>query len=310
VSAAQPGVILVGALSLAAAATAQEKSREPVFAVGTDVVNVTLTVRDAQGRLVSDVKREEFVVQEDGRPQAVQVFARAVEPGQNDTLALDLGLLMDTSESMIKMMKLSQEAAVRFLESIPRARDLITIFFDENIQLSRYDSENQQGLIARIQTIKGGGWTSLYDAIAVYLARVQDSNGRKVLVLCTDGEDTRSAIGLGDLLQTIRSSAVTIYPIGFMGGFPTGSARLLQSRAFLQQIAEISGGRLFTPSTSKDLGAIYQKILDELSAQYVIGFVSDNERRDGKFRKLKVDVHRAGMKVRHRTGYFAPGTSR
>ena len=303
-------LFLLAAVALAAPALAQEKTKPPVFSTGTDVVNVTLTVRDAQGHLVSDLAREDFAVQEDGRPQAVQVFARAVQPGHDETLALDLGLVLDTSESMLKMLKLSQQAAVRFLESIPRARDLITIFFDEDIRLSRYDSENQQGLIERIETIKGGGWTALYDAIAVYLARVQDSNGRKILVLFTDGEDTRSAIGLGELLQTIRSSPVTIYPIGFMGGFPTGSTRLLQSRAFLQQIAEITGGQLFTPSTSKDLGLIYQKILDELSAQYVIGFVSDNQRRDGKFRKLKVDVRRDGMKVRHRMGYFAPGGSR
>lgn len=303
-------LVLLATAAIGLPAGAQEKSTQPVFSTGTDVVNITITVRDGQGRLVSDLTREEFSIQEDGRPQTVQVFARAVEPGHDDTLALDLGLLLDTSESMIKMLKLSQEAAVRFLQSIPRARDLITIFFDEDIRLSRYDSENQQGLIERIETIKGGGWTALYDAIAVYLVRVQDSSGRKVLVLFTDGEDSRSAIPLGDLIQSIRSSAVTIYPIGIMGGFPSGSTRLIQSRAFLQQIAEITGGQLFTPASSKDLGVIYQKILDELAAQYVIGFVSDNPRQDGKFRKLKVDVRRDGMKVRHRTGYFAPGGSR
>jgi len=303
-------LFLAVAAASAASAAGQQSSQQPVFSSGTGVVNVTLTVRDAQGRLVSDLKQDDFVIEEDGRRQSVQLFARAVEPGHNDTLALDLGLLLDTSESMIKMLKLSQEAAVRFLQSIPRARDLITIFFDEDIRLSRYDSENQQGLIERIETIKGGGWTALYDAIAVYLARSQDASGRKVLVLFTDGEDSRSAIPLGDLLQTIRSSAVTIYPIGIMGGFPSGSTRLLQSRAFLQQIADMTGGQLFTPSTSKDLGVIYQKILDELSAQYVIGFVSDNQRADGKFRKLKVDVHRDGLKVRHRPGYFAPGPVR
>jgi Ca-activated chloride channel family protein len=278
----------------------------PVFSTGTDVVNVTVTVRDPQGRLLSDLKKEDFVVQEDGRPQTVHVFARAVEPGQNETLTLDLGLLLDTSESMLKQLRLSQEAAVRFLQAIPRARDLITIFFDEDIRLSRYDSENQQGLIERIETIKGGGWTALYDAIALYIARSQDASGRKVMVLFTDGEDSRSAIGLGDLLQTVRSSAVTIYPIGFMAGFSSGSARMLQSRAFLQQMADMTGGQLFTPATSKDLPGVYQKILDELSAQYVIGFVSDNPRRDGKFRKLKVEVRRDGLKLRHRTGYYAP----
>ena len=305
----RPLVLLVGLSAFGLPAAAQQRTEPPTFAVGTDVVNVTVTVRDPQGHFVSDLKREDFVVQEDGRPQAVTVFARAIEPGQNDTLALDLGLLLDTSESMLKQLKLSQEAAVRFLEAIPRARELITIFFDEDIRLSRYDSENQQGLIDRIASIKGGGWTALYDSIALYLARVQDSSGRKVLVLFTDGEDSRSSIGLGDLLQSIRSSAVTIYPIGFLAGFPTGGARLLQSRAFLQQIADVTGGQLFTPNNSKDLPVAFQKILDELSAQYVIGYVSDRPQHDGKFRKLKVDVRRSGLKVRHRTGYFPPGAA-
>jgi Ca-activated chloride channel family protein len=313
---APASLLLVAALATPLSARAQEKpppadqQEPPVFSTGTDVVNVTVTVRDPQGRLLSDLKKEDFVIQEDGRPQAVHVFARAVEPGESETLALDLGLLLDTSESMLKQLRLSQQAAVRFLQAIPRARDLITIFFDEDIRLSRYDSENQQGLIERIETIKGGGWTALYDAMALYIARVQDSTGRKVLVLFTDGEDSRSAITLGELLQTVRSSAVTIYPIGFMGSFPSGSTRMLQSRAFLQQMADITGGQLFTPATSKDLPGIYAKILDELSAQYVIGFVSDNQRRDGKFRKLKVDVRRDGLKVRHRTGYFAPDAKR
>ena len=309
-------LLFAAALATPLAARAQEKPRSadgpeaPVFATETDVVNVTVTVRDPQGRLLSDLKKEDFVVLEDGRPQTVHVFSRAVEPEPSETLALDLGLLLDTSESMLKQLRLSQQAAVRFLQAIPRARDLITIFFDEDIRLSRYDSENQQGLIERIETIKGGGWTALYDAIALYIARVQDSNGRKVLVLLSDGEDSRSAIGLGDLLQMVRSSAVTIYPIGFMGGFSSGSTRMLQSRAFLQQMADTTGGQLFTPATSKDLPAIYAKILDELSAQYVIGFVSDNQRRDGKFRKLKVDVRRDRLKVRHRVGYYAPDASR
>ena len=222
------GLIFLAATATGLPALAQEKSEPPVFSAGTDIVNVTLTVRDGQGHLISDLTREDFAVQEDGRLQAVQVFARAVQPGHDETLALNLGLLLDTSESMLKMLKLSQQAAVRFLQSIPRARDLITIFFDEDIRLSRYDSENQQGLIQRIETIKGGGWTALYDAIAVYLVRVQDSSGRKVLVLFTDGEDSRSAIPLGDLIQTIRSSAVTIYPIGIMGDQVVLPSQMLQ----------------------------------------------------------------------------------
>jgi Ca-activated chloride channel family protein len=236
----------------------------------------------------------------------VQLFGRAVEPGQEEALALDLGLLMDTSASMLQQLKLSQEAAVRFLESIPRARDLVTIFFDDDIRLSRYNSENQQGLFERIAEAKGGGDTALYDAISVYLSRVQDASGRKVLVLFTDGEDTRSALGLGETLQLIRSSGVTIYPIAFTAGFAPGSTRALRSKSVLEQMAEMTGGAVFTPRSSKDLSGIYTRILQELQAQYVLGYVSDDPSRDGKFRRVKVEIAGKGLRVRHRSGYFAP----
>ena len=150
---------------------------------------------------------------------------------------------MDTSASMLQQLKLSQEAAVRFLESIPRARDLVTIFFDDDIRLSRYNSENQQGLFERIADAKGGGDTALYDAISVYLSRVQDSSGRKVLVLFTDGEDTRSALALGECLQLIRSSGVTIYPIAFTSGLPARQRARPSSKSVLEQMAELTGAR-------------------------------------------------------------------
>jgi Ca-activated chloride channel family protein len=278
-----------------------------VFQVGLDVVNLTVTVSDSKGGLVGDLVADDFLVLEDGRPQKLQVFARAIEPGEEENLTLDLGLLMDTSESMVKELKLSQQAAVRFLDAIPRARDLLTIFFDRDILVSRYDSENQQGLIDRIQSIKGGGWTALYDAIAVYVSRVQDGAGRKVMVLFSDGEDSKSTTSLGEILEVVRSSPVTIYPIAFMGGLgsPSGS-RAVGAKAFLTGLASTTGGEVFTPSSSRDLPRIYERILDQLEAQYVLGFVSDNAKRDGKFRKLKVELKRKDLRVRHREGYYAP----
>jgi Ca-activated chloride channel family protein len=300
---------VIAALAFLAGLSSSEDRKGPpaaVFPSQLEEVHLTVSVRDATGRLVSNLKPEDFVVLENGRPQNVQLFARAVEPGQEDALALDLGLLMDTSASMLQQLRLSQEAAVRFLESIPRARDLVTIFFDDDIRLSRYNSENQQGLFERIADAKGGGDTALYDAISVYLSRVQDSNGRKVLVLFTDGEDTRSALGLGEVLELIRSSGVIIYPIAFTGGFGSGSTRALRSKSVLEQMAEVTGGAVYTPRSSKDLSGIYTKILQELQSQYVLGYVSDDPTRDGKFRRLKVDVAAKGLRVRHRAGYFAP----
>jgi Ca-activated chloride channel family protein len=207
---------------------------------------------------------------------------------------------------MLKELKLSQQAAVHFLESIPRARDLVTIFFDDDIRLSRYTSENQQGLFERILEAKGSGNTALYDAISVYLSRVQDAEGRKVLVLFTDGEDTRSALGFGEAMDLVRGSGVVIYPIAFTNAFPQGSTRAVRARAILSQLAEVTGGEVFTPRSFRDLGGIYDKILDQLQAQYVLGFVSDDPKRDERFRKLKVEVTGKGRRVRHRAGYYTP----
>ena len=297
--------LALAALALAPGARAEQGAAPPVFGADLDLVNLTVTVVDKNDRPVTDLSAADFVVREDGRPQKLQLFARALEAGERDVLALDLGLLLDTSESMLSELKLSQEAALRFLDAVPRARDLITVFFDQDIRLSRYDSESQQGLIERIVDSRGGGTTALYDAIAVYLSRVQDASGRKVLVLFTDGEDSVSRLSRGEALDLARSSGVTIYSIGFTGGFSPGSQREMSSRMFLVQLAELTGGRVFNPHTSKDLPSIYQRILDELAGQYVIGFASDG-RADGRYRKLKVELKRKDLKVRHREGYYAP----
>jgi Ca-activated chloride channel homolog len=297
---------LASLIALAPALYGQEQRDRPTFTAGLEMVNLTVSVRDEAGRLVNDLQPGEFEIIEDERPQQVQLFAQAVEVGHEDTLALDLGLLLDTSESMVKEIRLSQEAAVRFLEAIPRARNLLTIFFDQDIRVSRYDSEHQQGLIERIVEMKGSGNTALYDAITVYLSRAAESPGRKILVLFTDGEDTTSSVSLTELISLVRSSAVTIYPIAFTGSFTLGNNRSLSARAFVARLADISGGHVFLPRTSRDLPQIYDEILEELTSQYVIGFVSDNLRRDGKFRKLEVRVTRPGLKVRHRQGYTAP----
>jgi Ca-activated chloride channel homolog len=288
-------------------------SPPPLFPVGLDVVNLTVTVLDRQGRLIEDLGAEDFEVYEDGRRQQITVFARAGGPGAEaaaptgDPLALDLGLLMDTSDSMLPELKASQQAALRFLDAIPRARDLLTIFFDHDIQVSRYDSESQQGLIDRIQAAEGGGGTALYDALAVYLSRIEDDPGRKVAVLFTDGEDTTSTVDLGQLVHLVRSSPVTVYAVAFMDHFPKGSPRATRSRAALLQIAEITGGEVFNPHSGRELPEMYQKILDQLSAQYVLGYVSDNLRQDSRFRRLKVRVSRKDARVRHREGYYVQG---
>jgi Ca-activated chloride channel family protein len=298
---------LVFALAPSLPAAGQEPPvTGPVFSAATDVVHLTVSVRDGQGALVSDLGADDFEVYENDKRQTLHLFARAEAPGEQETLGLNLGLLLDTSESMLEQLKLSQEAAVRFLENIPRARDLLMIFFDQDIRISRYNSENQQGLFARIHEARGGGNTALYDAIAVYLSRVHDTAGRKVLVLLSDGEDSTSSLGMGELLNLVRSSSVTIYPVAFTAGIHAGRSRGARARAFLLGLAELSGGQMFSPHASRDLAEVYQRILSELSSQYVLGYTSSDPRRDGKYRKLKIELKRKDLKVRHRPGYRAP----
>jgi Ca-activated chloride channel family protein len=295
-----PAALVLAAIALAAAAQAP-----PVFEVGLDLVYVTATVRDEEGQVVRDLQAEDFVLWEDGRVQNLRLFATAGGPEEREELELNLGMLFDTSQSMIDHLRLSRASAVHFLESIPRARDLILIFFDRDIRISRYNSENQQGIFQRILETQGQGDTALYDSIAVYVSRAIDSPGRKVLVIFTDGEDTTSRTPASEVIDLVRSTNVTIYPVAFPTERRRGGAEL-RARFFLGELAKSSGGEVFRPAAWKELAEIYGKILDELEGQYVLGFVSDNPKRDGKFRRLKVDVAPPDLHVRHRSGYNAP----
>lgn len=286
-------------------ATAPGLAAPPVFRAGLEMVNVTVTAHDSRGRLVSNLRAEEFSVREDGRTQKVQLFAPAAQPEEREELALNLGMLFDTSESMIKEIKLSQESAIRFLEAIPRAKDLLLIFFDNDIRISRYNSENQQGIFGRILDTEGSGQTALNDAIAVYLSRVAETQGRKVLVVFSDGDDTTSRVNPAQVASMLRASDVVVYPVAFVGERPN-SAEGLRARAFLASLADMSGGKVFAPRASQQLAAIYTSILEELSSQYVLGYVSDNGLRDGRFRKLAVEVNRPGIRLRYRPGYVVP----
>ncbi len=277
-----------------------------MFPVVLDLVNVTVTVRDEHGGLVSDLTQDDFTVLEDGRPQPVRLFAPAATKEERAELVLNLGMLFDTSESMRKDLRLSQQSATRFLESIPRARDLVLVFFDRDIRISRYNSENQQGIFSRILETQGSGHTALRDAIAVYLSRVADTPGRKVLVIFTDGDDTTSQVPPQEVQRLVRSSEVTVYPVAFPGEHRPNSTDALRARSFLYGLAEATGGQVFSPSASRELAAIYQTILDELGSQYVLGYTSDNTRRDGRFRRITVELKRPELKLRHRKGYDAP----
>lgn len=311
------GVLVLG-LGLATDGGVFARAQDPVvvprlpltFEAEVRTVNLTVTVRGSDGKYVRDLGLDDFHVFDDEKRQQVSYFARVFDParvgeegdGAPDPTAIDLGMLFDTSTSMAEVLKLSQSAAIRFLETIPRARELTTVFFDSDIRLSRFTGEVHQGLFDRLSRLKSSGMTMLYDAIAVYLSRVSADPGRKVLVIFSDGEDSGSEVGLDELKDVVRSSTVTIYPIQFTGKYQNAAAQA-KAIALMRELADMTGGEVFTPRSYRDLDSIYDGLLDELAAQYVIGYVPESPRPGSHALRVALPS-RPDLRLRHRRGYF------
>jgi len=266
-----------------------------------------VTVTDRKGALVTDLAASDFEIYEDGKKQAVRFFASGA-PGDSNASApqMHLGLLLDVSESMGDDMKFTKTAAVKFLNTLTDAVDVTVVDFDTEVRVARYEQREFARLIERIRQQKAGGWTALYDAIGVYLDGAGGQDGRKVMLLYTDGGDTRSAIGLGDLMDLLKASDVTVYAIGELEH--QSSSTRGQQQMILQQIADATGGKAFFPLSVEELDDVYGKVVAEIRAQYTIGYVSSNEKADGSWRKVEIKVARAdgrGDRVRARKGYYA-----
>jgi VWFA-related protein len=162
-------------------------------------------------------------------------------------------------------------------------------------------------MVERIRSRQPDGWTAMYDALGVYLDGAAEDEGRTVLLVYTDGGDTRSTIAFGDVITLIRASDVTIYAVGFLE-HQSANTRTMQ-RMQLSQMAEATGGQAFFPSAMKDVEAAYDKIVTQIRAQYSLGYSSTNTKYDGRWRKVEIKLRRADLKdarIQSRKGYFAP----
>lgn len=270
-----------------------------------ELVSIGVTVADRKGSLITDLTKDDFDVYEDGRLQTVRYFARGTETSEEE--ALHLGLLFDTSGSMEQDIAMSRTAAIKFLNALPDAQDMTLVEFSTEVRLSRYSRDDFARLVERIRGRKPDGSTALYDALGVYLANAAEINGRKILVLYSDGGDTRSSASWSDILDVLKASDVTIYVVGFLE-HQSQSARTSQGYQ-LRQLAGLTGGHAFFPTTAKDVDAAYDQVLAELRAQYTLGYVSTNTKMDGSWRKVEIKLNRAALraiKTRSRNGYYAP----
>ncbi len=274
----------------------------PVFRGGVDLVNLGVTVTDRKGNLIGDLTQDDFEIYEDGKKQAVRFFAAGLAgPGDPRT---HLGLLLDVSESMGDDIAFTKTAAIKFLNSLLEAVDITVVDFDTQVRVTRYSQSDFARLIERIRLKKASGFTALYDAIGVYLDGAAGQDGRKVMLLYTDGGDTRSSIGWSELLDILKASDATVYVIGELEHQASSSKN--EQRMTLQQIADATGGQAFFPVSVKELDRMYEKVLAEIRAQYTLGYLSTNEKTDGTWRKVEVKVTRKDTRVRSRKGYFAP----
>jgi Ca-activated chloride channel family protein len=278
----------------------------PVFRTGVDLVNVGATVVDRKGQLVAGLQADDFEVIEDGRKQTVRYFVAgdARDPAAGD---LHLGLLLDVSESMGEDIRFTRTAAIKFLNTLVDAVDVTVVDFDTEVRAARYGQNEFARLIERIRLQKTNGMTALYDAIGVYLDGASGQDGRKIMLLYTDGGDTGSSLRLGELIDLLKASDVTVYAIGELEH--QSSFARDRARAILQSISETTGGQAFFPSSVKDLDQMYGKVLAEIRAQYTMGYLSTNDRADGAWRKVELRITRKDgrdLRIRSRKGYFAP----
>jgi Ca-activated chloride channel family protein len=274
---------------------------QPTFRAAIDLVTFGVTAVDKKGNLVTDLTQDDFQVVEDGKPQAIQYFTRGL--GEGEGPATHVGLMLDTSASMENDLKMARSAAIKFLNMLPEAEDITLVDFDTEVRITRYPQRDFARLVERIRMRKPEGWTALYDALGVYLDGASTQEGRVVLVMYTDGADSRSRLRLDELMKLLQASQVTVYAVGLLDNTGRMRAELTMR---LNQIVEATGGQAFFPFALKDLDAAYEKVLAEINAQYQLGYLSTNLAQDGHWRKVEIKVKRPDVKLRSRKGYFAP----
>jgi Ca-activated chloride channel homolog len=302
-SQAMKRILLLVLLVAATIAPAGSRSAlQDTLKVSVDVVNVAFSVRDRQGRFIPSLQAQDFVVEEDGKRQKIEYFARENE------LPLTIGVLIDTSPSVRPVFDEEKITAVRFLESILRQEDLaLVIGFDRSVTLVQDYTESHRRLKAAIDELEIGGGTSLYDA--VYLAcqeKLASEAGRKAVILISDGEDTTSKVKFTEALIAAHRSDSVIYSISnsgrglFYRGVGGGDT------AVLKKFSEETGGSTFFVDGKSSFKKIFDQIAQELRSQYSLGYISSNSARDGKYRQIRIVPHDSGYTVKARKGYYAP----
>jgi Ca-activated chloride channel family protein len=348
----QPRVLLAAAIAIASAVvtfaqTTTRSGQDPStrsgqeegfrFRSGVELINVTATVTDDQGRFVSSLRKEDFIVYEDGAPQAVSHFS-------NERVPVSLGIALDTSGSMTPdKMSAARGAIDRFFYDLLGQDDEMFLYrFASVPQLVQNWTSDRRALSRALSSLYAGGGTAMYDAVAEAIPVAQSGRHRKkALVVVSDGNDTNSGTSVGELRQMIRESEVLVYAIGVDGReretftrgggvprlpfpvpFPIPGRRPVPqyppigggtwgrsdgdrvNAEALRSITDDTGGRTEIIRAFGDLDGATARIADELSKQYYLGYAS-NGKKDGRWHAIRVEVRNPKLRVRARRGYVA-----
>jgi Ca-activated chloride channel family protein len=293
--AASVGVVL----ALCLAAVAQDS--DSTFKVDVNLVNVFVTVTDEHGAPIAGLKKDNFELREDGNPQKIAVF------NKESALPLSIVLAIDTSLSTRKDLPLELVSARRFVHAILRPVDALSLYqFSEVVsELTRFSSDLRT-IDRGIDRIRLGSATALYDALFLGSQALEPRQGRKVMVVITDGGDTMSKVDYKEEVRAAQQAEAILYciivvPIESSAGRDTGGEHALI------QLSEDTGGKYFYATSVPQLDDAFRQISDELRTQYLLAYYPSQRLSDSDFRRIQVVV--AGLpadrfRVRHRTGYY------
>ena len=255
-------------------------------------VKVTATVKDGAGRFVRGLKPADFTVSEAGVPQRITGFAA-------EQADVSLALTLDTSGSMAEALPTVKELAKAFLRPLPRSWPVPVLAFDNSVFVISPPGSPPEERDRMIDLLEPWGGTALYNAILRSLREVEAGEGRKAVVVFTDGEDRHSTVSPDDVRKAIEGSDAVVYFVA-----SGAAARNAQMMALVEELATISGGRVLRGRNDKDLAAAFDEVREEIRNQYLLTYVPKKLEAKGTWRPLQVKVTCRGCRVRARTGYI------
>jgi Ca-activated chloride channel family protein len=281
-----------------AAGVAAQQPQAPTFKSGTQIVSLFVTVADADKRLVPDLTKDDFEVFDNDKPQPIIYFDNSIHP-------ITVIVMLDTSGSMTGTIGLLRQAAEQFIiRLLPDDKGRVGAFNDKIQFSSRFTSDRDQ-LVTDVKDLDYGNGTRLWDAVGASLDELKGIEGRRVVLVFTDGDDTESkTMSLGKVIDRARADEVMIYAIGLESNYFNGQ-RMVKSKpdSGLRKIADETGGGYFELSKTADLAPTFTRVAYELHSQYVIGFAPTQ--LDNRVHKLTVKMKKPGLAARARRSYVA-----